>query len=276
MYHSRRRRQQLLSSRRRRRRAAEALALAQAQARLSAQTQAQNLAPAESQTSAIVPSDIVGPTREESRKLYIELCSVRLTEISRAARMAFAQKTSPLTAVQNEIFTALRRSEFALYGDMTAGRRLCLADRFARQYDQILASAQIVSATVSQNSLILRTEMLTALHPQTGRKHMIGRFAIVIDLLAGRHPVRWFNLTQRINCGCPGMNAPNVYADGTPTLSEASEGMLEMIAVLDIAVVAALALQFVENTGDDLAASRLSQWPLFEETAITTTQIDEY
>jgi len=190
--------------------------------------------------------------------------------------MAFAQKTSPLTAVQNEVFAALRRREFAIYGDMTEGRRLCLADRFARQYDLILAVPKIVSVTVSQNSLILRTEMLSAQHPQTGRKHKIGRFAIVIDLLAGRHPVRWFNLTQRINCGCPGMNAPNVYADGTPTLSEVLQGMIEMIAALEIADVAALALQFVENTADDLAAARLSQWPLLEDTAIITTQIDEY
>ena len=60
----------------------------------------------------------------------------------------------------------------------------------------------------------------------------------------------------------PAMNAPTVYADGTPIVDEIQESMLELIARLELSVVAELAIQFIETGGDEIPFTHLTKWPL--------------
>jgi hypothetical protein len=103
--------------------------------------------------------------------------------------------------------------------------------------------------------------MLQATDPRTGVCYELGRFLVVIRTNGTNAGVSWFNQTRRVSTIQPNMNAPRVFADGSPCADEIRETLLELIAQFEFATVVELAIQFVETLVDDELSKYIDKWP---------------
>ena len=145
--------------------------------------------------------------------------------------------------------------------------------QFAAEFDRLRDVRGVKNVTVAGNLVMLNTDILCAQHPQSGASHEIGKFLVVINLHGGKSPVRWLNGTRRVDGLRPAMNAPGVYSDGTPIFDEIQETMLELIARLELSIVAELAIQFIESVTSDLSGTHLAKWPLVQNSVASTSII---
>jgi hypothetical protein len=207
--------------------------------------------------------------RLKSRQQYIQACRSRLTALIEVARASLSKTMAPLTGLQDQLLSLLRLDSFA-------GKTMTSEEyrgQFAAEFDRLKDVRGVKNVTVARNLVMLNTDVLCAQHPQSGQKHEIGQFLIVINLHGGKAPVRWLNGTRRIDGVRQGMNSPCVYADGTPILDEIQETMLELIARLELSVVAELAIQFIETVNNDSPGSHLAKWPIVQGSLASTSNI---
>jgi len=196
--------------------------------------------------------------RSKSRQAYITACSQRVRELAGAYKDALRKRKKKLATMQQALLGLLRLDNFG-------GKVVPAADRqaeFSAEYQRLKDVSRVKEITVSSTLVMLKTEMLHAQHFDTGQLHEIGEFLIVIDLHGGKNPVRWFNSTRRVDGMRPGMHSPTVYADGSPMVDEIQETIIELIARLELSIVAELAIQFIETVNKDLPGATLVNWPL--------------
>jgi hypothetical protein len=218
-----------------------------------------NLSPAMEQQRK---KDRFRDARTKSRQQYIKTCGARIKEMVKSADKTFKSKRKLIRPLQNTLLKLMRLEAFGDEFPVTAGTLQARVKQFAAEYQNLVQVPRIKDVTARNNLVYLRTEKLYARHPRSGSTHELGEFLIIIDLRGGSAPVRWFNTMRRVDGARERMNAPNVYANGTPMLDEIQETMLELIARMELSVVAELAIQFVETTTDDLPFTHLHKWPL--------------
>jgi len=199
--------------------------------------------------------------RSKSRLAYIKACGERVRELANTYRDALRNKRTQLIALQQTLLGYLRIEIFG-------GKMVSAEERhaeFSAEFERLKDVSRVKEVIVGPGLVMLKTSMLHAQHYDTGQLHEIGEFLIVIDLHGGKCPVRWFNSTRRVNGLRPGMNSPTVYADGSPMVDEIQETIIELIARLELSIVAELAIQFIETVNKDLPGATLVNWPLARE-----------
>ncbi len=192
-----------------------------------------------------------------SRARYIELCSARLGDMAKQAMAKINNRKLKLGPAQ-EVFVKNARHHFV---GSTSLPEDALKQRFADEYDRLIAVDKVKAVRVTNGALLVFTHPLIATNPQGGKRHELGEYMIVIRTDGVDDGVRWFNSTRRVRTVQPGMNAPRVYPDGTACIDEIKETLLELIAQFEFATVAELAIQFVETVGEDDLSKFIDKWP---------------
>ncbi|MBK7840150.1 MAG: hypothetical protein IPJ49_21215 [Candidatus Obscuribacter sp.] len=203
--------------------------------------------------------------RAKSRERYIKACGNRMQELLISAREALTQRAKKVPAVQNQFFAAARAS-FILENSGANANQTAFAELLKEEFKRVEAVEKVVSARLSGNNLCIKTSELRVKISDSDQR-IIGAFLIVINLDGADSGIRWFNSDRRVDGASPGMNAPYVFATGEPAVSEIRETMMELLARLELSVVAELAIQFVENIYDDEFGKYIHQWPLYREPA---------
>ncbi len=192
-----------------------------------------------------------------SRARYIELCSARLGDMAKQAMAKINNRKLKLGPAQ-EVFVKNARHHFV---GSTSLPEDALKQRFADEYDRLIAVDKVKAVRVTNGALLVFTHPLIATNPKGGKRHELGEYMIIIRTDGVDDGVRWFNSTRRVRTVQPGMNAPRVYPDGTACIDEIKETLLELIAQFEFATVAELAIQFVETVGEDDLSKFIDKWP---------------
>jgi hypothetical protein len=195
--------------------------------------------------------------RQTSRRLYIKACGERIREQVEGARTLLKKYVAGLPDLQDQVLNLVRQDYFA---DNQSAKEQHEAE-FTAEFERLQSVAHVIRVHAKGSLILVKTDTLLAKHPKTGRCHEIGEFLILINLNGKGKPVRWFNGTRRINGVRPSMNAPTVYADGTPTIDEIHETLNELLARLELSVVVELAIQFIEEIKSDSIGAHLDKWP---------------
>jgi hypothetical protein len=193
-----------------------------------------------------------------SRALYIKTCSSRVQALVAEAVNVAAQKQGALPAAYTLFAQWSRIESFAKEKLDEQAKRA----EFVEELQRLREIPQVRDVRVVPGVLLVYTHKLYATARDTKARHEVGEFLIRIRLDGTNGGVRWFNSSRRINGVRPAMNAPNVYADGTPCADEMVQTLIELIAQCQFATVAELAIQFIETTEDDELGKTLDRWPL--------------
>ncbi len=196
-------------------------------------------------------------TDNNERARYIKVCAKRIEKLTKQAEKAADKLRKKFFAATTGMFTVWRKEAFYVEANAVAERR----DRLIAEFESLKAAPHVESVRVVGNTVIVRTDLLTASDPKTNYDHEIGRFTILIDLNGKNGVVRWFNRDKRVDGFKAGMNAPNVLADGTACLCETLQPMAELTARLELAVVVDLAIQHIENAGSNELGAYINLWP---------------
>ena len=138
---------------------------------------------------------------------------------------------------------AVREAEFASADLDTQS----LNRRFLAELSGIYALPKVRDLRVLPGVLLVYTGELTAASAD-GKRYDIGRFLIQIKLRGSDAGVRWFNASRRVDAaGRSGMNAPYVYADGSPSNDAVLVTIMEMIGRCELAALVDVAIQYVET-----------------------------
>jgi hypothetical protein len=140
-----------------------------------------------------------------------------------------------------------------------------LAQTLRAELERLVQTDKVVNVRVNAQSVLVYTDTLYATARDTNLRHELGKFLIVIDFDGQNSGIRWFNSSRRISASRPGMNAPNVYEDGTAFQDELLATFYELIARFQFAAVADMAIQFVEEVTNDDLATTINRWPLAAE-----------
>jgi hypothetical protein len=139
-----------------------------------------------------------------------------------------------------------------------------------KEYKKILEMKKIKGISFDNGTMIVNTTTLYCQDPRTEIIHNIGEFNIHIRINPepeeSQSPdrlVTFFNLTRRPDGYNNNMNAPHVFANGTPCLGTLHEILAQQIANYEFAIVVTLALQFIENVNtQDSAGKHICRWPV--------------
>lgn len=192
-----------------------------------------------------------------SRARYIELCSARLGGLAQEALKKVTSRKQKLSSAQDNFVKAARLQ----FVSTTNSSEDALKQRFADEYDRLIAVDKVKAVRVTNGALLVFTDTLVAENPKNGKRHELGSYMIIIRTDGVDDGVKWFNSTRRVRTVQPGMNAPRVYPDGTACIDEIKETLLELIAQFEFATVAELAIQFVETVGEDELSKYIDKWP---------------
>lgn len=195
--------------------------------------------------------------RMQERRKYIESCSRRIEDEKRSLEHQIQSETAKLLVRQHDFLQAAR----SRWVEASSKRGSDPEAHFLKQLELLRQNPKVLSVRALNGAIAVYTDTLFADSEQTGYRHALGEFMIVIYLDGRNELVRWFNMSRRVDGHMPGMNAPNVYPDGRACLDEIRLTMAELMGQFEIALVADLAIQFVENVQDGAYADYLRFWP---------------
>jgi uncharacterized glyoxalase superfamily protein PhnB len=189
------------------------------------------------------------------RAQYVSVCGKRIEKLTTKAEKSAGKVRAKVMKAITQMFALWRKDVF---GSEDKDER---RTRLMAEFESIKTAPHVQSVRVSGNTVIVKTDVLTATNPKTDAAHEIGQFTILIDLDGKNCGVRWFNRDRRVNAFKEGMNAPNVFADGTGCFNDMTQPMLELTARLELTVVVDLAIQFIENCGAEELGTFINLWP---------------
>ncbi|HEY9788363.1 MAG TPA: hypothetical protein V6D17_23440 [Candidatus Obscuribacterales bacterium] len=195
-------------------------------------------------------------TKGQDRSNYIKLCAQRQNDELAVSRKELKAKKELLQTMQQSLVRVARQSVVNALRDKEA----CAA-HFREQFQRLKQVQGVRSVFVNDSSLMIYTDLLFAQRATSNQRFELGEFLILIRFDGEDEPVRWFNLTRRVDALRPEMNAPYVFSDGSPCTTEVKETLLELIGQLELAVVAELAIQFLETIEDDELGRYADCWP---------------
>jgi hypothetical protein len=215
-----------------------------------------------SQEQSIAPTGrVLTPAQKQSRENYITACSKRTADLLQAAKQALNKHRSEFPD-QVESFISAKR-DFAFYRSELTEE--ALAKAFSADFECLCQVAKVRDVRLTSQAILVHTETLYATARDTNARHEVGKFLIVIDIDGRNGGIRWFNASRRVNALRPGMNAPNVYEDGTAYQDDLTATFYELLARLQFATLTDLAIQFIEEVTNDDLAKMIGRWPLAAE-----------
>lgn len=210
----------------------------------------------QAQASASAASPSGGdPARLQSREAYVKACAARMKNSIDLVSSGLNARQQKLPLLKSKFFS-LCRQQYLMSVDEDEHQ-----NKLREEYARIKQVGKIQEVRVSSGVILLYTDMLYAIEPETESQHEIGKFIIIVRTDGQGEPIRWLNQTRKVNAIRPSMNSPYVLTDGTPCVSEIQETFLQLIAQFDFAVVAELAIQFIETVNDDEAGKHIDKWP---------------
>lgn len=197
------------------------------------------------------------PVDPAERVKYISVCGKRLERLTRDVEKVAVKLRKKLVKTSQRMVTVWRKEAFGAEENTESDRRA----RLLAEFESLKSAPRVESVSVIGSTILVKTDLLAATDERTGTTHEIGRFTILIDLEGKNGGVRWFNRDRRVDAFKKGMNAPNVFADGTAFFNDLTQPMLELTARLELTVVVDLAIQFVENGGTGELGAYINLWP---------------
>jgi hypothetical protein len=204
---------------------------------------------------------VLSPEQKQSRDNYIAACSTRIADLLQAAKQALKKQRSEFPDKVERFVSAKR--DFAFCRSELSEE--ALAERFCAEFERLKQVPKVVDVRLTAQAILVHTDTLYATARDTGTQHEVGKFLIAIDIDGRNGGIRWFNASRRVNALRPGMNAPNVYDDGTAFQDDLSATFYELLARLQFAALTDLAIQFIEEVTNDDLATTISSWPLAAE-----------
>ncbi|MCC7531360.1 MAG: hypothetical protein IT342_22845 [Candidatus Melainabacteria bacterium] len=196
--------------------------------------------------------------RLEFRRRYIKACESRTKGMLESAALAAENNRKKLTGAKYRFVTSKRTEVFgARLQDSPAAARTMLTE-----LERIRVVRGVQAVHVVPNRLLISTEILCAVDPETGFRHEVGQFLITVYLDGSNDGIRWQNNSRRIDGVRQNMNAPTVFSDGQAGAAEIHATIMELIARLELSTVAELAIQFIENPENNEYGKYVSNWPL--------------
>lgn len=193
-----------------------------------------------------------------ARNNYVKLYAQRHVAAREAAIDGFAELKGQLATAQDYL-AARTRQDFV--ADNKWNNEV-LGERFKEQCRTIAALDQVEAVRFGHGNLYVYTHTLSASCPDTGDRHELGRFLIILNLDGTAGGAQWHNLTGTRTFGegvC--LQAPRINADGSAFADEACETLLELIAVFEFATAVEIAIQFVETVCADERRKFIQHWP---------------
>lgn len=194
----------------------------------------------------------------QAKHAYVKACEARRQAQFAEALAAHEAQRQELPPLEERFVQLTRHKHFASSALSESDHR----ENFLAELESVRQLPAVLDVRIIDGAILVYTDKLLTTNPATGRKHEIGSFLIHIRLDGREHGVRWFNSTRRVDAVREGMNAPNVYADGTPGASEMKETFLELIARCELSVLVELAMQFIETAENDEFSKFIDRWPL--------------
>ena len=135
------------------------------------------------------------------------------------------------------------------------------AEEIGREFDDLTQLANVNGVRVEGDQIIVSTDTLYCVNPNTRVRHEIGAFDITIHISACI--VKWNNKTRKVAGGSGHMNAPHVDPNGNACLGNTKDLFPQLIQKREFASVIQLAIAFVEsvNVGDNWGAY-IVNWPV--------------
>ena len=206
------------------------------------------------ETQAAVADD---PAREKARSAFISASKGNIKDHIEATNAALTEQKKELAKLGAN-FINRARQRFVAENPLSDAH---CASSLKAQYQTLKEIPKVTAVRVVPGSILVYTDDLTATCPQTNELRQIGKFLIVINTAGTNPPVRWYNQTRCLNAILPGMHAPYVLQDGSPLSDSILETLIQLIAQFEFAIVAELAIQFIETVNDDEPGKHISRWP---------------
>jgi hypothetical protein len=175
-----------------------------------------------------------------SREAYINHCRARLSAERRAVEGSQAEVCAALAATE-ERFVALLRQRDALHRQRLGLRRLRSAEaleRYAQEYDMLLASPRVEEVTLTGQRLEILTAPVSIRH--YGVIYPMGRYLIAVSLLSGTIDIR--NVDRDWE-----QPHPHVSTSGEPCLGNLAIGIAKLIAGHQYGTLACVLIAFLES-----------------------------
>jgi len=201
--------------------------------------------------------------RQQVRQAYVATCSVFVSQEAVQAK-AESEKWDRITKdLERQLDVASRelndaRSKIENYSEFRQNE----LEKFGLEFDKLLSIPQVLEVKIEGNVIKVFTDILYCVDPRTELKHEIGEFRIEITTNDPRDGIRWFNLARKVDTYWIQANAPHVDGNGKACLGNAKYLFPPLIQNCEFAVVAMMAIQFVEsvNVGDG-AGQYVNRWP---------------
>ncbi|MFA6097029.1 MAG: hypothetical protein WC788_05370 [Candidatus Paceibacterota bacterium] len=204
--------------------------------------------------------------KEAQRRKYIQECSKRHEKNVEATTESIRKGKKDISGYQKKLILEIRRVqglERKLDQLINSYDTKSEEEKLGKEFDKILSMEKIRDVTISGGVISIFTDVLYCTDPRSGVEHEIGAFRIDINTDGEDEGVHWFNQTHRIRGFEDGMNAPHVFAKGHACLGNMTEVIPAYIANYEFAVVAIVAIQFIENVNtDDGAGKYINKWPV--------------
>jgi hypothetical protein len=195
--------------------------------------------------------------RAQARQGYIQACSARLRDAVDFATRDSAAKQQRLSPVASRLFTLARQAHVAANPPGAAGS----GERYQEEFKRMREVAKISGVRVGNGVILLYTELIHATKTGASQRHELGKFIIIVRTDGQGDPIRWLNQTRRVDGIRPSMHAPYVLGSGAPLASGVQETFVQLIAQLDFAIVAELAIQFLETVDNNEPGKYICHWP---------------
>ncbi len=140
-------------------------------------------------------------------------------------------------------------------------------ERFAKEYDKILAHPKIISIDMESERIIVTTKTLYCRDPRTDIVHKIGRFRIKFsthyDPEKGiKSQIKWENLDGTVN----GRYAPHIDSDEIACLGSAKKIFINLLSAQQYYPLILEAIRFVESVNvSDSWGEDIDDWPEEDE-----------
>lgn len=180
-------------------------------------------------------------------------------EISRIKKNITIERDSveQARAAYLERARALYVSEQTL--ELLSSKEADSGEAYAQEFSKLVAIPKIKDVRFDGFEMLVDTDVLYCIHPETKIRYEIGAFEIRIR---PDGKVRWFNKTRRVDGVRNDMHAPHVFADGHACLGTMAEMIVDLICHYDYVSLAMVCIQFIEtvNVNDD-AGKYITEWP---------------
>lgn len=199
--------------------------------------------------------------RDRARTLYGQLCSRRISQQMRENETKRSVLREEADTFSKKHAAALRQLDQV---DKEAGLLATAAassqEKFEKEFDSLLQVPKIRAVSFRGKTLVISTDIITAINPATGKTHEIGKFKFIIDTELST--VRLMNQTRLVHGYRERMQAPHVFPDGRPCLGNLEVTIPSLVAAYEFSALAQILIAYIESVNlEDGAGRYIQRWP---------------